>query len=126
MLGFRAFGEFQFIDAVCGGRPDVAGAGGGGLHCGKAAHSAFGIVHSSWSIVPDFKYCNYAIYFGSSKGVASGHSAMFAARYAAEARTRGLKVVSFDPMCNFSGGKATEWVPIIPGTDGMVTWPCAT
>ena len=23
-------------------------------------------------------------------------------------------------MCNFSGGKATEWVPIIPGTDGMV------
>ena len=31
-----------------------------------------------------------------------------------------MKVVSFDPMCNFSGGKATEWVPVIPGIDGMV------
>ena len=117
---YRAFGEMQFIYALCGGIPDVMGAGGGGLHCGKAAHSAAGVVHSSWSIVPDFKYCNYAVYFGSSKGVGSGHSAMLTARLSAEARARGMKMVSFDPMCNFSGGKATEWVPIIPGTDGMV------
>ncbi len=117
---YRAFGEMQFITAICGGRPEIMGSGGGGLHCGKAAHSAAGVIHSSWSIVPDFKYCNYAMYFGSSKGVASGHSAMIAARLSAEARSRGMKVVSFDPMCNFSGGKATEWVPVIPGTDGMV------
>ena len=31
-----------------------------------------------------------------------------------------MKTVSFDPICNFSGGKATEWVPCIPGTDGMI------
>jgi anaerobic selenocysteine-containing dehydrogenase len=31
-----------------------------------------------------------------------------------------MKVVSFDPICNFSGGKATEWVPVIPGVDGMI------
>jgi anaerobic selenocysteine-containing dehydrogenase len=117
---YRAFGETQFLHTVCHGMPDVMGAGGGGLHCGKAAHSAAGVVYSSWSIVPDFKYCNYAIFFGSSKGVGSGHSAMFAARLSAEARSRGMKSVSFDPMCNFSGGKATEWVPVIPGTDGLI------
>ncbi len=117
---YRAFGFIQFVYALCGRMPDVMGAGGGGLHCGKAAHSAAGVLYSSWSIVPDFKYCNYAIFFGSSKGVGSGHSAMYAARLAAEARTRGMKTVSFDPMCNFSGGKATEWVPVIPGTDGIL------
>lgn len=116
---YRAFGETQFIQTICGRMPDVMGAGGGGLHCGKAAHSAAGVVHSSWSIVPDFRRCNYAIFFGSSKGVGSGHSAMFSAMLSAEARVRGMKTVSFDPMCNFSGGKASEWVPIIPGTDAM-------
>ena len=54
------FGEQQFIMRICGRMPDVMGAGGGGLHCGKAAHSAAGVIYSSWSIVPDFKYCNYA------------------------------------------------------------------
>ena len=88
-----------------------------GLHCGGAAHGVGGLVHGSWSIVPDFKYCNYAIYFGASKGHGSGHSAMITARLAAEARVRGMKMVVFDPMCNFSAGKATEWVPIIPGAD---------
>jgi anaerobic selenocysteine-containing dehydrogenase len=114
------FGEMQFIHALCGKMPDVMSAGGGGLHCGKAAHSAAGLIYSSWSIVPDFKYCNYAMFFGSSKGAGGGHSAMLTARLSAEARARGMKTVSFDPMCNFSGGKATEWVPIIPGTDGIV------
>ena len=117
---YRAFGETQFLYTICNGMPEIMGAGGGGLHCGKAAHSAAGVVYSSWSIVPDFKYCNYAMFFGSSKGVGSGHSAMFTARLSADARDRGMKSVSFDPMCNFSGGKATEWVPIIPGTDGIV------
>lgn len=117
---YRAFGETQFLYTLCGGMPEVMGAGGGGLHCGKASHSAAGVVYSSWSTVPDFKYCNYAMFFGSSKGAGSGHSAMFAAKLYAEARSRGMKSVSFDPMCNFSGGKATEWVPIIPGTDGIV------
>jgi len=114
---YLMFGYFQFIHAICGRMPDVMSAGGGGLHCGKAAHSAAGIIHSSWSIVPDFKYCNYALLFGSSKGAGGGHSAMYTARLSAEARTRGMKTVSFDPICNFSGGRATEWVPVIPGTD---------
>lgn len=94
--------------------------GGGGLHCGQGAHNVAGLVHASWSVVPDFKYCNYVIYFGTNKGTGSGHSAMITARLSAEARIRGMRVIAFDPMCNFGGGKATEWVPIIPGTDGAV------
>jgi len=90
---------------------------GVGLHCGGAAHGVGGLIHGSWSIVPDFQHCNYALYFGASKGHGSGHSAMTAAKMAADARTRGMKMVVFDPMCNFAAGKATEWVPIIPGTD---------
>jgi len=90
---------------------------GDGFHCGNGAHPVGGLIHGSWSIVPDFKYCNYAIYFGASKGHGSGHSAMVAARQVADAKARGMKLVVFDPMCNFAAGKATEWVPIIPGTD---------
>ncbi|MDP6501938.1 MAG: molybdopterin-dependent oxidoreductase, partial [Dehalococcoidales bacterium] len=55
-----------------------------------------------------------------NKGSGSGHSAMTAARLAADAKARGMKLVVFDPMCNFAGGKADEWVPIIPGTDAAV------
>lgn len=91
--------------------------GGVGLHCGNAAHPVAGLIHGSWSIVPDFEYCKYAIYFGASKGHGSGHSAMAAARMVADAKAKGMKLVVFDPMCNFAGGKATEWLPIIPGTD---------
>jgi len=91
-----------------------------GLHCGNAAHPVGGLIHGSWSIVPDFKYCNYAIYFGASKGHGSGHSAMAAARMVADSKARGMRLVVFDPMCNFAAGKANEWVPIIPGTDVAV------
>jgi len=95
------------------------GGGGGGLHCG-GAHPVSGMVLGSWSGVPDFKYCNYAIYFGASKGFGAGHSAMITARQAAEAKSRDMKIVVFDPICNFGGGKATEWVPLIPGTDAAI------
>jgi molybdopterin-containing oxidoreductase family molybdopterin binding subunit len=101
------------------GRPSYW-VGGGGLHCGQGAHEVAGLIHGSWSIVPDFKYCNYMVYFGANKGSGSGHSAMITTRLAAEARARGAKFIVFDPMANFAGGKASEWIPIIPGTDGYV------
>ena len=31
-----------------------------------------------------------------------------------------MRFIVFDPICNFSGGKATEWFPILPATDGAV------
>jgi anaerobic selenocysteine-containing dehydrogenase len=111
-LGFGVFG------AVFGTKNWYVG--GAGLHCGSGSHMGAGLYHASWSIVPDYNYCNYAIQMGSNKGTASGHSMGFNMRLSADARARGMKNVVFDPICNFGGGKATEWVPILPGTDGIV------
>ena len=101
------------------GTPNASSAGGG-LHCGNGAHMISGATHASWSIVPDFEYCNYAIYFGASKGHGAGHSSNSNMALAADARARGMKMVVVDPMCNFAAAKATEWVPIRTGTDGAL------
>jgi anaerobic selenocysteine-containing dehydrogenase len=93
---------------------------GGGVHCGNGAHAAGGVTHASWSIVPDFKYCNYAIYFGASKGHGAGHAATPNIALAADARERGMRMVVVDPMCNFAAAKAEEWVPIRVGTDAAL------
>ena len=90
---------------------------GGGLHCGNGAHLISGIMHASWGVVPDFEYCNYAVYFGASKGHSAGHCATSNMGLAADARARGMKLVVFDPMCNFASAKASEWVPLRVGTD---------
>lgn len=97
-----------------------ASTSGGGLHCGNGAHLISGMMHASWGIVPDFQYCNYAIYFGASKGHSAGHSSNSNMGLAADARARGMKMVVVDPMCNFAAAKATEWVPLRVGTDAAL------
>ena len=92
-------------------------AGAGGMLCGNAAHFVAGLTHGSWSHTADVRYCNYVIHFGASKGHAAGHSSNQMMRSFADARSRGMKQVVFDPICNFVGAKASRWVPIIPGTD---------
>ncbi|HKK91686.1 MAG TPA: molybdopterin-dependent oxidoreductase, partial [Desulfobacteraceae bacterium] len=94
--------------------------GGGSLHCGNAAHMLGGLIHGAWSIAPDWRYTQYVLKWGSSKGTGSGHSAMTNARLRADAVRGGIKEIVFDPMGNFAGGKATQWVPILPGTDTAV------
>lgn len=93
---------------------------GGSLHCGNGAHHNAGLVHGAWSATADWRYAKYVIKWGSSKGTGSGHSMTVNARLRAEAIARGAREICFDPMCNFAGGKATEWVPILPGTDSAV------
>jgi len=93
---------------------------GGALHCGNGSHLISGIMHSSWSMVPDFEYCNYAVYFGASKGHSAGHAATSNMKLAADARARGMKMVVVDPMANFAGAKASEWVPLRVGTDAAL------
>lgn len=98
------------------GTPNTSTAGGG-LHCGNGAHLISGIMHASWSVVPDFALCNYAVFFGASKGHSAGHASASNMGLAADARARGMKMVVVDPMCNFAAAKATEWVPLRVGTD---------
>ena len=94
--------------------------GGGGLHCGNGAHLVNGVYHASWSLVPDFDYCNLAIYFGASKGHGAGHNANSIMLQAADARVRGMKFIVVDPHLGRAGAKADKWVPIIPGTDSAL------
>ncbi len=101
------------------GTPNVS-EGGGGLHCGNSAHQVSGLMHASWGVLPDFQYCNYAMYFGASKGHSAGHAANSNMAMAADARERGMKMVVVDPMCNFAAAKSTEWVPIKVGTDAAL------
>ena len=77
-------------------------------------------MHASWDILPDYRYCNYAIYWGVNNGHGTGHAAMVSATTCRRGHGTGMKLVVFDPMCNYSAAKATEWIPIIPGTDGAV------
>lgn len=105
--------------AAAFGTPNFSTAGGG-LHCGNGAHLISGIMHASWSVVPDFDYCNYAVYFGASKGHSAGHASCSNMGKAADARARGMKMVVVDPFCNFAAAKATEWVPLRVGTDAAL------
>ncbi|OFZ99790.1 MAG: molybdenum enzyme, large subunit,related to phenylacetyl-CoA: acceptor oxidoreductase [Betaproteobacteria bacterium RIFCSPLOWO2_02_FULL_62_17] len=109
---------FQGFGAAFGS-PNQSNAGGG-LHCGNGAHLISGMMHASWGIVPDFKYCNYAIYFGASKGHSAGHVSAPNMGLVADARARGMRMVVVDPMCNFAAAKAMEWVPLRVGTDGAL------
>jgi molybdopterin-containing oxidoreductase family molybdopterin binding subunit len=93
---------------------------GGGLHCGNGAHFMNGIMHAAWSIIPDFRYVNYVLYFGCSKGHGAGHVAVQNSIQAAGARARGMKAVVFDPFMSTQASKAHEWVPIRVGTDGAM------
>src|SRR3990170_4728210 len=109
---------FQTFGAAFG-TPHIS-TSGGGLHCGNGAHLISGIMHASWGVVPDFRYCNYSIYFGASKGHSAGHVSNTNMGLAADARARGMKMVVVDPMCNFAAAKATEWVPLRVGTDAAL------
>jgi len=93
---------------------------GGSLYCGNGAHHNAGLVHGSWSATVDWRYTDYVIKWGTGKGTGSGHSMTINARLRADAIARGVKEVCFDPICNFAGGKATQWIPILPGTDSAV------
>jgi anaerobic selenocysteine-containing dehydrogenase len=89
-----------------------------GATCGNAGHFINALNYASFVIVPDYKYCDYVLVFGTNHSF--GGFQQYANKLAAEAHRRGMKVVTFDPACNGAGSKADEWIPILPGTDGMV------
>ncbi|MFC2069774.1 molybdopterin-dependent oxidoreductase, partial [Chloroflexota bacterium] len=92
-------------------------AGGVGTSCGAVAHHIGAMVHGAWDILPDYQYCNFVLRCGGNEGVAGGRMLGTAIRLGAEARDRGMKTVVMDPVGYVSGSKATEWIPILPGTD---------
>ena len=89
-----------------------------GSHCGNAGHFVNALNYSAFVIMPDWKYCKYVLVFGTNHSF--GGFQQYSNKLAAEAHARGMKLVVFDPVCNNAASKADEWVPLIPGTDGIV------
>ncbi|MBI2539075.1 MAG: molybdopterin-dependent oxidoreductase, partial [Deltaproteobacteria bacterium] len=82
---------------------------------------AFGTPNSDWVGYFCGNYLhasNYAILLGNQQGFMAGLNANVTARKMADARRRGMRVVTVDPVGTNAAAKADEWVPIRPGTDG--------
>jgi len=92
-------------------------AGGVGTSCGAVAHHIGALIHGAWDVLPDYQYCNYVLRCGGNEGTAGGRMLATALRLSAQARDRGMKTVVLDPVGYLAGSKATEWIPILPGTD---------
>jgi anaerobic selenocysteine-containing dehydrogenase len=88
-----------------------------GNYCGGSYHPVNGSVDGSFAAINDYDRCNYWIQIGSGDGFSSHLHLPGSAKRMADARMRGMKVVTLDPRCSVAAAKADEWIPILPGTD---------
>jgi anaerobic selenocysteine-containing dehydrogenase len=114
-----AIGDFQRI--LLWGWPAVFGSPNFftslGNYCGGSYHPVNGSVDGSFAAINDYDRCNYWIQIGSGDGFSSHLHLSGSARRMADARMRGMKVVTLDPRMSVAAAKADEWIPILPGTD---------
>jgi anaerobic selenocysteine-containing dehydrogenase len=114
-----AIGDFQRI--LLWGWPAVFGSPNFftslGNYCGGSYHPVNGSVDGSFAAINDYDRCNYWIQIGSGDGFSSHLHLSGSAKRMADARMRGMKVVSLDPRMSIAAAKADEWIPIVPGTD---------
>lgn len=114
-----AIGDFQRI--LLWGWPAVFGSPNFftslGNYCGGSYHPVNGSVDGSFAAINDYELCNYWIQIGSGDGFSSHLHVSGSSKRMADARMRGMKVVTLDPRCSVAAAKADEWVPILPGTD---------
>lgn len=99
-----AFGSPHFFSTV-------------GQYCGAAYHPINGITDTSFAVVNDYEYCKYWLQIGSGDGFSSHLHLSGSAKRMADARMRGMRVVTVEPRMSPAAAKADEWVPIRPGTD---------
>ena len=114
-----AIGDFQRI--LLWGWPAVFGSpncfSSVGNYCGGSYHPTNGMIDGSFAGINDYEHCNYWIQVGSGDGFSSHLHFSGSAKRMADARMRGMKVVTLDPHMSVSAAKADEWIPILPGTD---------
>lgn len=114
-----AIGDFQRI--LLWGWPAVFGSPNFftslGNYCGGSYHPVNGSVDGSFAAINDYEYCRYWIQIGSGDGFSSHLHLSGSSKRMADARMRGMKVVTLDPRCSVAAAKADEWIPILPGTD---------
>ena len=89
-------------------------------YCGAAPHVAHLLLNGSFNGEMDFEKCNYMILWGTQMGALAETIPLHTAEVMADARKRGAKTVVIDPFCSNAAAKADHWVPLRPGTDGML------
>ncbi len=89
-------------------------------YCGSASHPAWLITNGTLNAEIDFKRCKYMVLWGTQLGHVVNTIAMPASSEMAESRREGAKLIVVDPFCSLAASKATEWIPIKPGTDGAL------
>ena len=89
-------------------------------YCGAAPHVAHLLLNGSFNGELDFERSNYMVLWGTQMGALAETIPLHTADMMAEARARGAKMVVIDPFCSNAAAKADEWIPIKPGTDGML------
>jgi len=87
---------------------------------GNAQHIMARRLHASSATSPDVAYCDYLLIFGCEVGLADYYAFTTMAQKMADARVRGIKVVTVAPYMGLAAEKADEWLPIRPGSEGAL------
>ena len=72
------------------------------------------------SVVADAARSRYILNFGANPFESGDHYIYLAQRIIEGWMANGAKLVTFDARLSNTAGKSQEWIPIKPGTDGMV------
>ena len=94
--------------------------GSAGYFCGNGLHAVSYSVNGCQDIQLDLERTDYCMLFGCQYGFMAMSHAIAATRQMADARERGMKLVSVDPVLSNTSAKADEWVSIRPGTDAAL------
>lgn len=86
-------------------------------YCGNAVHPPSYLNTSTFEITADTEHAKYFLLIGAQAGSMVHYDTMATAKYLAQKRPGGVKVVCVDPMAGYAASKAEEWIPIRPGTD---------
>jgi molybdopterin-containing oxidoreductase family molybdopterin binding subunit len=89
-------------------------------YCGSAPHVANLLLNGSFNGELDFERCRYMVLWGTQLGAIVETIPLHSANKMAEARANGAKLIVIDPFCGNAAAKADEWVPLKPGTDGIL------
>lgn len=89
-------------------------------YCGSAPHVANLLLNGSFNGELDFDRCRHMVLWGTQLGAIVETIPLHSANKMAEARANGAKLVVIDPFCGNAAAKADEWVPLKPGTDGIL------
>ena len=89
-------------------------------YCGSAPHVANLLLNGAFNGELDFDNTRYMVLWGTQLGAVVETIPLHAANKMAEARANGAKLVVIDPFCGNAAAKADEWVPLKPGTDGLL------